>query len=88
MKYLRTDIYDFKANGELDLSSEIAERWSLDEYEDAIAYLVKRGADESDLRQMGITGNGEQSFSVCVWDDDEWLDNASEAAYQRHMQGA
>lgn len=89
MKYLRTDIYDLTSNGDIINSSEIAEMWSED-YEAAINYLVGRGANESDLRKYGITGNGEQSFSVCAWERDEfggeeWLDNCSEAKYAEHF---
>lgn len=90
MKYLRTDIYDIKENGEIDYSSEIREDWGSD-YEAAVSYLVQRGADETELRAYGITGNGEKSFSVCVWEDEEcencpeWLDNASEKRFAEHF---
>lgn len=94
MKYLRTDIYDMNKNGNIVVSSEIAEEWGND-YESAIAYLVKRGGDEKSLRSTGVSGGfdadgQEKSFSVCVWDRDEygateWLDNASTARYSEHL---
>lgn len=91
MKYLRTDIYDLDTNDGIINSSEVSESWGTD-YEDAIDYLVRRGADETQLRKYGVSGNGEQSFSVCVWENEdcengcpEWLDNASEAHFAEHF---
>lgn len=90
MKYLRTDIYDLTEAGDIIQNSEITETWGTD-YESAISYLVNRGADEDDLRKLGVTGDGKQSFSVCVWENEdctdcpEWLDNASEKHFAEHF---
>lgn len=91
MKYLRTDIYDMNEYGNIINSSEITENWDED-YEAAIDYLVRRGADETQLRKYGVSGDGKQSFSVCVWENEdcdngcpEWLDNASEAHFSEHF---